>query len=141
MNTGSKLIITLGLGLALSACMQPPKPLRGQFSEISPLNYQKQPVADLMVRWTGFVVDVENSKEHSCLTIVAKVPDQVARPSKRIRVDQGRFLACKPTFLEPSSLLKKPVTVTGPVKRLVEKKIDDMSYNYPLVDAQVIYIW
>jgi outer membrane lipoprotein len=75
------------------------------------------------------------------LTIVAKVPDSVARPSKRIRVDQGRFLACKPTFLEPNSLLKKPVTVTGPVKRLVTKKVDEMDYSYPLVDAQVIYIW
>lgn len=133
-------IITL-LILTLSACVQPPHPLRGEFSDVSPKAYQAQPIKDLNIRWTGFVVDVENTAQHSCLTIRAKVPDVMARPSKRIRIDQGRFIACKPTFLEPESFMKKPVTVTGPVKRMVTKKIDELEYDYPLVDAQVIYIW
>ncbi len=136
----SFVIITLS-ALTLSACMQPPKPLRGEYSEVSPKAYQAQPIKDLNVRWTGFVVDVENTEEHSCLTIRAKVPDAVARPSKRVRVDQGRFIACKPTFLDPESFMRKPVTVTGQVKRMVNKKIGELDYNYPLVDAQVIYVW
>lgn len=125
----------------LSACVQPPKPLQGEFNEISPQAYQKSPKPDLLVRWTGFVVAVENKEEHSCLTIIAKVPDDQSKPSRRIRVDKGRFIACKPTFLEPESFLKKPVTVTGKAKRLVSKKIDELSYDYPLVDADVIYVW
>ncbi|TDR18364.1 Slp family lipoprotein [Marinicella litoralis] len=137
MKTISLLIMAL-----LTACSsQPPKPLRGEFSAISPEAYQKNPIKNLKVRWTGFVVDVENKESHSCLTIMAKVPDQFARPSKRIRVDQGRFIACKPKFLEPAFFLKKAVTVTGPVKKIVNSKIDEMTYPYPLVDAQVIYVW
>lgn len=136
-----KLIATIALTLTLSACIQPPKPLRGEFSDVSPEAYQKSPVDHLMIRWTGFVVDVENKENHSCLTIIAKVPDDFARPSKRIRVDKGRFIACKPNFLEPASFMKKAVTVTGPVKRLVTKKLDKMDYDYPLVDAKVIYVW
>ena len=134
------LITTLSI-LSLNACIQPPQPLRGEFSDISPIAYQAKPVKDLNVRWTGFVVNVENAENHSCLTIRAKVPDEVARPSKRIRMDQGRFIACKSTFLEPDSFLKKPVTVTGQAKRLVNKKIDDLDYAYPLVDTKVIYVW
>jgi len=130
------------ISLILTGCsVQPPKPLQGQFSDLSPDTYKLNPIENLNIRWTGFVIDVENNKEHSCLTIVAKVPDQVARPSKRIRIDQGRFIACKPQFLEPESMLKKAVTVTGPVKRLVNKKVDEMNYQYPLVDAKVIYVW
>ncbi|MGJ8663998.1 MAG: Slp family lipoprotein [Marinicella sp.] len=134
--------VTIGvLLLSLSACIQPPKPLRGEYSDVSPQAYQAKPVKNLNIRWTGFVVDVENTEQHSCLTIIAKVPDAVARPSKRVRVDQGRFIACKPKFLEPESFMKKPVTITGQVKRMVTKKIDDLEYQYPLVDAQVIYVW
>ncbi len=127
--------------LLLTACVQPPQPLRGEFSDISPKAYQAQPIEDLNIRWTGFVVDVENTAEHSCLIIRAKVPDEVARPSRRIRVDQGRFIACKPTFLEPMSFIRKAVTVTGPVKRMVSKKVDELDYDYPLVDAKIIYVW
>ncbi len=136
-----KLIIPTLSALLLSACIQPPKPLRGEFSDISPEAYQKHPVNDLTIRWTGFVVAVENKEDHSCLTIIAKVPDEYAKPSRRIRVDKGRFIACKTKFLEPASFNKKAVTVTGPVKRLVTKKLDEMDYDYPLVDAKVIYVW
>ena len=127
--------------LSLTACVQPPKPLRGEFSDVSPQAYQANPVKDLVVRWTGFVVEVENKNDHSCLTVMAKVPDQLSRPSKRVRLDQGRFIACKPKFLEPAFFKNKAVTITGPVKRLVNKKLDEMDYAYPLVDAQVIYVW
>ncbi len=127
--------------LTLAACIQPPKPLRGEYSDISPQAYQKTPKNNLNIRWTGFVIDVDNKTEHSCLTIIAKVPDEQAKPSRRIRVDKGRFIACKPTFLEPESFMKKPVTVTGKAKRLITKKIDELEYQYPLVDAHVIYVW
>lgn len=136
-----KSIVLVILSLYLTACVQPPQPLRGEFSDVSPEAYQKQPIPNLTIRWTGFVVDVENQKEHSCLTVIAKVPDAYARPSKSIRIDKGRFIACKPKFLEPASFIDKAVTVTGPVKRLVTKELDEMDYAYPLVDAQIIYVW
>lgn len=136
-----KLLITLLTLLLLTGCIQPPKPLRGEYADISPKAYQTNPIENLNVRWTGFVIDVENKENHSCLTMIAKVPDVQAKPSRRIRVDQGRFIACKPTFIEPESFLKKPVTITGQVKKMIRKKIDELEYNYPLVDAKVIYVW
>ena len=133
--------LTLVLALLLTACAQPPKPLRGDFSSMSPQQYQKTPITDLQVRWTGIVIEVENKAEHSCLTIMAKVANDYAKPSYRNRVDLGRFIACKPKFLEPAYFKDRAVTVTGQVKRLVVKKIDELDYNYPLVDADVIYVW
>jgi len=127
--------------LTLSACVQPPQPLRGTYSNISPKAYINNPVNNLNIRWTGFVIDVENTEQHSCLTVVAKVADELARPSKHIRYDLGRFIACKPIFLEPQSFIKKPVTITGQVKKVISKKIDQLDYKYPLVDAQIIYVW
>ncbi|MCW8869631.1 MAG: Slp family lipoprotein [Proteobacteria bacterium] len=129
------------LTLLLTACVQPPKPLRGDYNSMSPEQYQKTPIADLRVRWTGIVINVENKPEHSCLTIMAKVANEQGRPSYRNRVDLGRFIACKPKFLEPAYFKDRAVTVTGQVKRLVIKKIDELDYNYPLVDADVIYVW
>lgn len=136
-----KSLLTSLITLFLFGCIQPPKPLRGDYSDISPKAYQANPIENLNIRWTGFVIDVENKKDHSCLTMIAKIPDAQAKPSRRIRVDQGRFIACKPTFIEPVSFLKKPVTVTGQVKKVITKNIDELEYNYPLVDAKVIYVW
>lgn len=135
-----KLVIIVSI-LFLSACAQPPKPLRGEFSNMSPQQYQKTPVADLKVRWTGIVVEVENKTDHSCLIIMAKVPNQYGRPSFENRIDLGRFIACKSTFIEPAYFKNKAVTVTGRVKQLVVKKVDELDYNYPLVDADIIYLW
>lgn len=133
--------LILVLSLLLTACVQPPKPLRGDYSTMPPQQYQKTPITDLRIRWTGIVIDVENKPEHSCLIIMAKVPNEYARPSYQNRVDLGRFIACKPKFLEPKYFKGRAVTVTGRVKRLVVKKIDALDYNYPLVDADVIYVW
>jgi outer membrane lipoprotein len=136
-----KLALLVTATLLIGCSSQPPKPLRGQFSDISPKAYQQNPISNLSIRWTGFVIDVENQSDHSCLTIIGKVADELGRPSKRVRADLGRFIACKPIFLESKSFLDKPVTITGSVKRLVTKKIDEMDYAYPLVDAKVIYVW
>ncbi len=135
-------ILIISTVLFLSACaQQPPKPLRGEFSNMSPQQYQATPVADLKIRWTGIVIDVENKPDHSCLIIMAKVPNQYARPSYENRIDLGRFIACKSTFIEPANFKNKAVTVTGRVKQLVVKKIDELDYSYPLVDADIIYLW
>ena len=136
-----KRTVILAIIVTLTACVQPPRPLRGSFSDISPKAYQQKPVKDLLIRWTGFVIDVENKADHSCLTIMAKVSDMMAKPSRNIRLDLGRFIACKPNFLEPEFFKHKAVTITGPVKKLVNKKIDELDYAYPLVDAEVIYVW
>lgn len=123
------------------SCTQPPKPLRGDFNTDSPKSYAQNPVENLAVRWTGFVVDIENKSDHSCLTIISKLADQHGKPSRRYRMDTGRFIACKPQFIDPASTLKKPVTVTGHVKKLLVKNVDEHPYPHPLVDASVIYIW
>ncbi|MCF6300874.1 MAG: Slp family lipoprotein [Proteobacteria bacterium] len=136
-----KQIIVILFTLSLSACVQPPKPLRGEFSSISPLQVQKSKQLNQLVRWTGFVVDVENQENRSCLVIVSKVPDAMSKPSRRYRIDQGRFIACKKTFLEPEFFVDKAVTVTGVVKEIVKKDIGEHPYNYPVVDTKVIYAW
>ncbi|MCX7545477.1 Slp family lipoprotein [Marinicella gelatinilytica] len=133
--------LLLVLTLSLSACVQLPKPLRGDYSTMPPQQYQQTPVTDLRIRWTGIVIDVENKPDHSCLTVMAKVPNEYGRPSYQNRVDLGRFIACKNKFLEPKYFQDRAITVTGQVKRLVVKKIDQLDYNYPLVDANVIYVW
>jgi len=127
--------------VGLSACVQPPKPIRGEFSAISPRQVQSAERLNQKVRWTGFVVEVENLEKKSCLTIVSKIPDAQGKPSRYYRADQGRFIACKEGFLEPEFFKEKPITITGVVREVVEKKIDKHAYRYPVVDAGVVYVW
>lgn len=135
------MIITLSLSVLLAACVQVPKPLQGEFSQITPQNYAAKPQPDLAVRWTGVVIDVENKNQASCLTVIGKVANEMGRPSYRYRMDTGRFIACKPQFLDPEQFKGKAITITGTAKTVVEKKVGEHNYRYPLVDSKVIYVW
>ena len=134
-------ITALFVLVGLSACVQPPKPLQGEFSAISPQQVRTAERLNQRVRWTGFVIDVENLEKKSCLTIVSKIPDAMAKPSRYYRADQGRFIACKAGFLEPEFFDDKPITITGVVREVVEKKVGEHPYKYPVVDASVVYVW
>ncbi len=136
-----KTIIIICCTLTLFSCAQPPKPLQGDFIDMTPKNYIQNPIADLKIRWTGFVVDVENQKDYSCLIIIGKLADAYAKPSRQYRMDTGRFIACKPQFLDPASIKNKPVTVIGHVKKVVTKNINNHPYSHPLIDAETIYVW
>ena len=125
----------------IASCAQPPKPLRGEFSSIKPNEYINQPQDHIFIRWTGFVVSVENHKNHSCLNILSKIPDSYAKPSRHNSVSTGRFLACKPQFLDPTQFNKKPVTVIGHTKKVIERTVGEHQLKQPLVDASVIYVW
>lgn len=134
-------IILFLLTFLIAGCVQPPKPLRGEFSHISPIGVKKSGKLNQKVRWTGFVIDVENFENKSCLTILAKIPDALGKPSRVYRADQGRYIACKNTYLEPEFFNEKPVTVTGAVREIIEKKVGEHPYKYPVVDAKIIYVW
>ncbi|WP_395374839.1 Slp family lipoprotein [Marinicella sp. W31] len=134
-------ITLLSIVLGLTACVQPPKPLRGEFSAVSPRQVQNAERLNQKIRWTGFVLEVENLEKKSCLTVVGKIPDAVAKPSRYYRADQGRFIACKEGFLEPEFFNEKPITVTGVVREVIEKKVGEHPYRYPVVDASVVYVW
>ena len=140
-KTMYKLFTAAILLTLLNACAQPPKPLRGEFDDISPTKFVKNPLENSHIRWTGFVVDVENHEKHSCLNIAGKIPDAYAKPSRQKRQGTGRFLACKPQFLDPQLFNNKPVTVVGYAKKVIQRTIGDHNLSQPLVDAQVIYVW
>ncbi len=134
-------VIASTLALFLTSCAQPPKPLRGDFIDISPSEFVAQPQNNSTIRWTGFVIKVENHEKHSCLNISGKVPDAYAKPSRQKRQGTGRFMACKPQFLDPDLFLKKPVTVVGQAKKIIQRNVGEHELSQPLVDAQVIYVW
>ena len=129
------------LCLSLVSCAKPPKPLRGEFLALSPSEFVKSPQINSKVRWTGFVVNVENHEEHSCLNILGKIPDAYGKPSRNKRQGTGRFLACKAQFLDPDLFSKKPVTVIGHAKKIIQRTVGKHEVSQPLVDAQVIYVW
>lgn len=108
---------------------------------MTPAQYVNKPQKNTPVRWTGFVASVENHEQHSCLNVVGKVADSHGKPSRTIRIGTGRFVACKAQFLDPELFNKKPVTVTGQAKKVIQKTVGKHKLSQPLVDAQVIYVW
>lgn len=134
-------LITLTLSVLLVSCVQVPKPLRGEFSQITPQNYAENPEQNLAVRWTGMVIEVENKSRSSCLTVIGKVANEFGRPSHRYRMDTGRFIACKGQFLDPEQFKGKAITITGTVTGVLDRKVGEHSYRYPMVDTKVIYVW
>ncbi len=133
--------ILLLLILLLTACVRAPAPLRGEFDAVTPRQVQQLNNFGQHVRWSGKVVHVDNQAERTCLTVVTRQLDATGRPSARPRGDQGRFIACKNTFLDPEHFLRRMITVTGHTRALKSMPIGEHSYAHPLLQAEVIYVW
>lgn len=126
--------------LLLAACVTVPEQLQGQYPDISPARVDPA-VFGTRVRWGGVIVDTYNDKHSTCFEILSRPLGDYMRP-KLDDTTGGRFIACKPGFYDPQVFSKgREVTVTGTIRSITVKKIDEFDYRYPMVDADQVVLW
>jgi outer membrane lipoprotein len=67
--------------------------------------------------------------------------DRYLRPLPEDR-SAGRFLACKPGFHDPEVFARgREVTLTGHIRDVEVRQIDEFGYRYPVVDVDELVLW
>lgn len=140
-DTAMKPIIALALATALAGCASAPKPLQGQFSTLLPDEVAQREAAGERVRWGGRIVNVEPQSQRSCFEIVAAPLTSTGRP-REVDQSEGRFIACRNGFYDPEVFKAgREITISGQVEGFETRKVGEYDYRYPLVAADVVYLW
>ncbi|MEM7054468.1 MAG: Slp family lipoprotein [Pseudomonadota bacterium] len=133
-------IMLAGLLLLMAGCTTIPTPLEGEFNDFYPEQAIERSVG-AQVRWGGTVVQAQPQAEQTCVEVLARELDSRYRPEISDQ-SHGRFLACRPIFLDPEIFVNgREVTVVGRVDGFETGSIGEFNYNYPRVDAEAIYLW
>jgi outer membrane lipoprotein len=126
---------------ALTACVSAPKPLRGEFSAITPEEAVAQQRHGDLVRWGGRIIDSEPGRERTCLTVLAQRLDAEARPRDE-DFSQGRFIACRSGFYDPAIFAaNRAVTVTGRIESFQTRPVGEYALVHPVLAGEVLYLW
>ena len=127
--------------LLLAGCVTVPAPLQGTYPPTLPAESAARGAPGDHVRWGGQVVGVHNGANESCFEIVGKVLGSDGRPLVHDR-SEGRFIACRAGFYDPAVFKDgREVTIVGTVNRFDSHRIGDYDYRYPIVMADVVYLW
>ncbi len=141
--TGSiyKRIVQLAaVTLLFSACTTIPEQLQGTYAEISPARVEPS-VYGSSVLWGGVIIDAKNKENNTCFEILSREMDKYRRPLVEDRTS-GRFIACKPGFYDPEVFAKgREVTITGTIRNIEARQIDEFSYRYPVLDIDELVLW
>ncbi|WP_020586640.1 Slp family lipoprotein [Desulfobacter curvatus] len=98
-------------------------------------------VKGTIVLFGGEIVSTKNLKEGALVEVVQKPLGAGDKP-KRIDDSGGRFLALYDGFLDGEIYAKgRSVTVCGVVQGSRVSLLDEIEYNYPLIEAKEIHLW
>ena len=136
-------IVALGLAaLLLAACASQPKPLQGEFAEISPQDAVERDSTGAMVRWGGRIVRTEPLANRTCFEMISTRLNSYGRPYWGSDDVGGRFIACRTGFYDPALFSsEREVTFTGRIEGYENKRIGEYDYRFPRVAADVVYLW
>ena len=91
--------------------------------------------------WGGQIIGMKNLVDRSRIELLAYPLDGRQRPILD-EPSMGRFLVDKRGFLEPADYAPgRLLTVTGKLLERVQGKVGEAPYDYPLVEADVLYLW
>lgn len=136
-------IVALGLAaLLLAACASQPKPLQGEFAQISPQDAVERDSTGAMVRWGGRIVRTEPLANRTCFEMISTRLNSYGRPYWASDDVGGRFIACRTGFYDPALFsANREVTFTGRIEGYENKRIGEYDYRFPRVAADVVYLW
>ena len=84
-------IVALGLAaLLLTACASQPKPLQGEFAQISPQDAVERDSTGAMVRWGGRIVRTEPLANRTCFEMISTRLNTYGRPCCRTGIRRPR---------------------------------------------------
>ncbi len=93
------------------------------------------------VLWGGVIISSENTKDATIIEVLETRLTTRDLPSGVEQGSAGRFLIEVPGFLDTVIYSpEKAITVAGTVKGVTTKKIDQMSYAYPVVIPLEIHL-
>jgi outer membrane lipoprotein len=132
---------TLALAFALvTACTTVPEQLQGSYAEISPARVQTE-IYGTHVRWGGVIIGTKIYQEKSCFEVLSRELGKYLRPKIQDQT-AGRFLACTSGFYDPEVYAKgREVTVTGEIKSVEVRKVDEFDYRYPVLGVDTLVLW
>lgn len=93
------------------------------------------------VRWGGVIINTENRKDSSRLTIVAYPLSKYGEPLTS-KNSVGRFIVSFSHFLEPQVYSHdRVITVLGKIITTEAINVGDFPYNYPVISVQQHFLW
>ncbi len=94
------------------------------------------------VTFGGKVLGAKRLKEWTRIKILQLPLTSSLKPTFDLTKSQGRFVARQKEFLDPATLPAGTfVTVIGEVAGSVILPIDEMEYNYPILEIKNVRIW
>ncbi len=94
------------------------------------------------ILWGGIIVSVEHLKESTIIEVFQTELTSTHSPSFSVDSSQGRFLIEASGFLDNLIYTpKRGITVAGVIKGVRVKKIDNMSYTYPVVKPLELHLF
>ena len=137
-----RILAGIGLTALLAACASQPVPLQGEFTAITPQQAIDRDSTGAMVRWGGRIVQVEPQPNRTCFEMISTRLDTYGRPYWATDDIGGRFIACRAGFYDPAVFeVNREVTFTGRLAGHENRSVGGYSYRFPLVDADVVYLW
>lgn len=131
----------LALTALLAACATHPQPLQGEYAALTARDAVQSGATGSPVRWGGRIVQVEPRADSTCFEMVSAPLDSHGRPYWADDTG-GRFIACRAGFYDPAVFeVNREVTFTGRLAGHESRSIGGYSYRFPLVDADVVYLW
>jgi outer membrane lipoprotein len=135
----------LACGLILSGCASTvPESIRIAPADDIRVEEAQQAGAqfvDSQVRWGGTIISVKNQANETLIELLSRKLSKDGKPLTDSK-SQGRFIARIKGFLEPEEYPKdRLMTVTGTLRKVVEKPVGDYPYPYPVVDVKSYHLW
>ncbi len=94
-----------------------------------------------VVLWGGVIIDSENLKEGTQLTVLHKDINRWGRP-KESDESQGRFIVLYPGYLDTAIYKRdREITVAGEIIGQKVMPIGHIEYTYPLLSPREIHLW
>ena len=89
----------------------------------------------------GYILDTVNEPDGSQITVLQAPLDSQNRP-KSSDLSEGRFMVSSSEFLDPMVYSKeRRITVGGKVIGSQERKLGNLTYVYPVIEAMEIHLW
>jgi outer membrane lipoprotein len=135
-----RIALILTIVILASGCTTVPEQIQGEFTEVSPARVDPA-VFGSEVRWGGVILSARNTGKQTCFEILSRDLDKYLRPE--VEDDTaGRYIACKDGFHDPLVFTKgREVTMTGEIRNIEVRKLDDFDYRYPVLDVDHLVLW